>query len=123
MATPHDQLEDIDGNDEQQEMDQETVTQLIEKVRSSFKQLFGETVDIKPNTFNIKLELIDTARKKWAELFSHTFDITVVINNGDIMDGVVKICVHSNGIRLLGDDDLPVNEIGFVEVMQMAEEM
>ena len=114
-------IEDMDHASSVAERVEQFKLDITQKVTDAFEELYADA-ESKPNSFNVKLELIKFARKEFSQDYKRIYDITVIIDTGDLMEGAMRISVQETGISLLAEDDIVLEEVSFMDIQELGEE-
>ena len=111
-------MEDYEDKTERRLADE--TTEHLAAIRHCFDVMFGAQTE-KKNTFTVKLDVINTARSYWLKDFTRIYDSSA-FRNGDVIDGVCYLGINSDGVSLLSDNHLLLEDISFTEILQLSHE-
>ena len=99
----------------------EEINEHVDAIRDTFHTMFSGESSTKPNSFTVKLDVINEARSYWLRDFARIYDSEAFLN-GDVMDGVCYLSVHSDGISLLSDNQLLLEDFNYTQILQISQE-
>ena len=100
---------------------EQEVAEHSKAIHEHYEDTFNSSNPSRPNSFRVKLDIIAQARSYWLSDFSCTYDVSVCSDDVE-MEGVRFLGVNSDGLTILNDNRVILEDFKFTEILKIAQD-